>query len=135
MDSAVCNIMDGLFRQGAQIVLSTREGNQRWARTVDAYYEDGAFYIVTHIRSGKILQIKNNPAVTVCSSGLNVNGTGENLGSVLADENRALAEKIRMVFPYLDNGESSAQNCILRIRLTTGVLFSNGVKYDLDFTR
>lgn len=133
MDSTVHKIMDERFRHDTQIVLSTREGLQRWARTVDAYYENGAFYIITHARSGKIQQIKNNPAVKVCSDGLNVNGIGKNLGSVSDEKNRAIAEKLRSVFSSWYNGEGDLNNCILCIRLTSGFLFVDGVKYELDF--
>ncbi|MBQ3107981.1 MAG: pyridoxamine 5'-phosphate oxidase family protein [Clostridia bacterium] len=135
MDSNIYKIMNERFCRDTQIVLSTREGIQRWARTVDAYYEDGVFYIITHARSGKIQQIKKNPEVKVCSEGLNVNGIGENLGSVSEEKNLAIAQKLREVFCGWYNGESDPNNCVLSIRLTTGFLFADGVKYELDFTQ
>jgi uncharacterized pyridoxamine 5'-phosphate oxidase family protein len=35
-------------------------------RTVNSYYEDGAFYVVTYALSGKIKQIQKNANVAVC---------------------------------------------------------------------
>ena len=32
-------------------------------REVDAYYENGAFYVTTYAKSNKILQIAKNPAI------------------------------------------------------------------------
>jgi len=135
MDSTIYKLMDERFCRDTQIVLSTREGIQRWARTVDAYYEDGVFYIITHARSGKIQQIKKNPEVKVCSEGLNVNGIGENLGSIAEEKNRVIAQKLHEIFPVWYNDESDPNSCVLSIRLTTGFLFAGGVKYELDFTQ
>ncbi len=36
---------------------------QPYVRDVDAYYEDGAFYVVTYAKSSKMLQIAQNPDV------------------------------------------------------------------------
>ena len=135
MDSTIYKLMDELFCRDTQIVLSTREGTQRWARTVDAYYEDGSFYIITHARSGKIQQIKKNPAVKVCSEGLNVDGIGENLGLASEEKNSAIAKKLYEVFSALYSDENDPNNCILCIHLTRGFLFANGVKYALDFEK
>lgn len=135
MDSNLYKIMNERFRRDTQIVLSTREGIQRWARTVDAYYEDGVFYIITHARSGKIQQIKKNPEVKVCSDGLNVNGIGENLGFVTEEKNHTIAQKLHEVFSVWYNDENDPNNCVLAIRLTTGFLFEGGVKYELNFTQ
>lgn len=135
MDSNLYKIMNERFRRDTQIVLSTREGIQRWARTVDAYYEDGVFYIITHARSGKIQQIKKNPEVKVCSDGLNVNGIAENLGFVTEEKNHDIAQKLHEVFSVWYNDENDPNNCVLAIRLTTGFLFEGGIKYELNFTQ
>lgn len=39
---------------------------------------------------------------------------------------------------WIDNGHNNFEDentCILRIDLTDGVLFSNGTRYDFDFTK
>lgn len=42
-----------------------------YARDVDAYYEDGVFYIVTYAKTTKMQQVEQNPEVafTVCGDG------------------------------------------------------------------
>lgn len=38
---------------------------------------------------------------------------------------------------WIDNGHTNFEDentCILRVRLTDGVLFSHGIRYDIDFT-
>ncbi len=59
------------------------DGNIRpVVRTVDAYYENGTFYIVTNQKSNKMLQIAKNSEVSVagCLEMFTANGIGKNLG-------------------------------------------------------
>lgn len=66
------------------------DGNIRpVVRTVDAYYENGTFYIVTNRKSNKMLQIAKNPEVSVaaCLEMFTANGIGKNLGWVLDPRN------------------------------------------------
>lgn len=54
------------------------------------------------------------------------------------EENKAVAEKMRTVFAeWIDNGHNDFNDenvIILRIVLTDGILFSNGTRYELDFS-
>lgn len=94
-----------------------------YSRDVDAYYEDGVFYIVTYAKSTKMLQIEQNPEVafTVCGESISGNGIGENLGWVLDPKNAELRTKLRKVFAvWYDyaNNENDENCCILAIRIT-----------------
>ena len=83
-------------------------------------------------------QIANNPKVAVSGDWFTGRGSGENLGHILRKENVDLAVKLRTVFAeWYGNGhvnEADPHTVILRVRLTEGVLFSNGRRYDIDFT-
>lgn len=107
------------------------------ARYINAYYEDGCFYIITYALSGKMRQIEQNPAVALAGEWFSAKGEGENLGWFGLEENRAMAEKLRAAFAaWIDNGHNNFEDentVILRVRLTSGVLFSHGKKYELDF--
>jgi uncharacterized pyridoxamine 5'-phosphate oxidase family protein len=62
------------------------DGNPRpCVRDVDAYYEDGMFYIVTYAQSNKVKQIMNNPEVSISVhfEDFFSSGTVKNLGWVL----------------------------------------------------
>ena len=128
-----------LARFGADslISLATAKDSIPYVRTVDAYYENGAFYVLTHALSGKMRQLSENPNAAVSGDWFTARGTGENLGYVGKEENRAILEKMKNVFSaWLYNGHSDLKDentVILRIRLKSGVLFSNGVRYDIDF--
>lgn len=105
-------------------------------RNVNAYYEDGCFYVITYALSGKMRQIAENSRVAICGEWFTGHGTGENMGHILLEENAGIAEKLRKAFAaWYDNGhtnEEDANTVILRIRLTDGVLMSHGTRYDIE---
>jgi len=109
-------------------------------RGVNAYYEDGVFYITTYGKSNKILQIEQNPEVSIASSSemFTASGKGENLGWVLNPKNSELRTKLRAAFAqWYDsaNNEKDENCCILAIRLTKGILNINHWEklYHMDF--
>lgn len=109
-------------------------------RSVDAYYEDRAFYVVTHGKSNKIKQISQNAEVSVagCLEMFTANGVGENLGWALDPKNAEIRTKLRGAFAdWYDtaNDESDESCCFLAIRLTRGTLNINHWEklYHMDF--
>jgi hypothetical protein len=108
-------------------------------RDVDAYYEDGAFYVVTWAKSTKMLQIEQNSevALSVCGEWFNAGGTGENLGWVLEPKNADIRAKLRAAFVWYDsvNNENDENCCFLAIRLTNGIININHHEklYHMDF--
>jgi len=59
------------------------------------------------------------------------------MGHICLKANEDMADKLRTVFnEWYDNGhvnEEDPGTIILRIRLTDGVLFDHGTRYDLNF--
>ncbi len=131
-------ILKERFGKDSLIALATVSDGLPHVRTVDAVYIDGAFYVVTYALSGKMQQIARNPAVAISGDWFTAHGMGENLGHVLLPENAGIMQVLRAVFSaWYDNGhtnEADPNTCLLKIRLTDGVLFSNGTRYDIDFT-
>ena len=131
-------ILTDRFGKDSLIALATSVNNVPHVRTVDAVYIDGAFYVVTYALSGKMMQIAENPAVAISGEWFTAHGIGENLGHVLLEENRAVMAVLRTAFAaWYSNGHTNEEDpntCLLKIRLTDGVLFSNGTRYDIDFT-
>ncbi len=132
------DIMDERFGRDTLISLATTDGKAPFVRIVDSYYENGAFYTITHALSNKMKQIIKNPVVAVCGEWFTAHGVGENIGHPRDACNTELAAKLKGVFAeWYDNGhtdENDPNTCILRIRLTDGVLFHHGTRYDIDFT-
>ncbi|MBO5253437.1 MAG: pyridoxamine 5'-phosphate oxidase family protein [Clostridia bacterium] len=131
-------IMLERFGGDSLISLATAADNVPYVRTVNTFYEDGAFYVLTYGLSNKMRQIAENPTVAVSGDWFTAQGKGENLGFFGQPENANIANKMRAVFSeWIDNGHndfSDENTCILRVRLTEGVLFSHGTRYDIDFT-
>ena len=131
-------IMDERFGCDSLIALATVENGAPYVRAVNSYYEDGSFYVVTYAKSNKMRQIEKNHAVSICGDWFTAQGVGENLGHVRLPEHQEIMDKLRTVFAeWYDNGhvnEADENTVLLRIRLTRGVLFSHGTRYDIDFT-
>ena len=126
------------FGKDSLISLATSVENVPYVRTVDAFYNNDAFYVLTHALSGKMKQVEKNPIVAISGEWFTAHGRGINLGWFGSDENKAIAEKMRIVFAdWIDNGHSNLEDkntIILRIELTEGVLFSDGTRYEIDFS-
>ena len=133
---AASEILTRRFGHDTLVALATTADGIPHVRAVNAYYENGCFYVITHAKSGKIQQLAVNPNAALCGDWFTAHGIGENLGHVRLHPERM--ETLRTVFAsWYDNGhvnEDDPDTVLLRIRLTDGVLFSHGTRYDLDFT-
>lgn len=128
-------IMIERFGKDTVIALATVENGIPYVRYVNAYYENGAFYIITYALSNKMKHIKNNSAVAIAGEWFTAHGKGVNLGYFKKEENCAIAEKLKDVFAeWIDNGHMDFEDentIILRVELTDGVLLSHGTRYEL----
>lgn len=146
-----CRLLDDTFGDGKDNIIalatvaldSGDDGSPRpVVRCVDAVYVDGGFYVTTHGKSNKILQIEKNPEVSIasCSEMFTASGVAENLGWVLDAKNSALRDTLRTAFAawYDDANDETDENCcILAIRLRKGVLNVNHWErlYHMDFVQ
>ena len=134
----VKKIMAERFGKDTIMALATVENGLPYVRNVNAFYEDGAFYVITYGLSNKMRQIEKEPTVALAGEWFVAHGKGSSLGYFGKNENKDIAEKLRKAFSaWIDNGHNNFDDeytCILCIRLTDAVLFSYGTRYDLDFT-
>lgn len=133
------NVMTERFCKDSLIAIATTDGERLYNRIVDAYYEDGAFYVTTYALSNKMKQVESNPEVAVCAvDWFSGHGYGRNLGWVLDPKNAEIRLKLREAFVWYDdaNNEQDQNCCILEIRLTDGMLIKDhhAVRYQIDFT-
>lgn len=116
------------------IALATVEHEVPYVRNVNAYYEDGSFYIITYALSNKIKQIEKKPNVAIAGDWFTAHGKGNNLGYFGKEENRIIAGKLKIVFAeWIDNGHNNFDNentIILCVELTDGLLLSDGTRYE-----
>ena len=107
-------------------------------RDVDAYYEDGAFYVVTYAKSNKMLQIAQNNEVSIAVNfgWFTARGVGENLGWVMKPENATLRTKLRKAFEKwydMANDETDENCCFLKIELRDGALNINHAETMINY--
>ncbi len=127
------------FGKDGIIALATTLNDVPYVRNVNAFYEDGAFYVLTHGLSSKMRQIENNSAVAIAGDWFTAHGKAINLGYFGKEENARIAKKMKEVFSeWIDNGHNNfedANTCILCIKLTDGLLLSHGKRYEIDFSK
>ena len=130
-------IMEERFGGDTVIALATSENDLPSVRYVNTFYEDGAFYVLTYALSNKMKQLRANPSAAIAAEWFTANAVGENLGFFGRKENEEIARKMEFKFrEWIGNGHSDLTDentVILKLRLTTGVLFSHGTRYDLVF--
>ena len=120
--------MSERFGKDNVIALATTENDIPYVRNVNAFYEDKAFYVITHALSNKMKQLAKNSHAAISGEWFTAHGIGINLGYFGKAGNREIA----------DNGHNDftdTNTCILCIRLTDGILFSHGRRFDIDFTK
>lgn len=132
-------ILTQRFGKDNVIAMATVENGIPWVRNVNAYYEDGSFYVITHGLSAKMRHIANSPVVSVAGEWFTAHGTGENLGYFGNPENEEIAGKLKKVFAeWINNGHNDfgdINTCVLRIKLTDGVLLYHGTRIEINFTQ
>jgi general stress protein 26 len=137
MNKDALKVMNERFGKDNVVTLGTTNGDYPAIRCVNAYYEEGAFYVITYALSNKMKQIIKNPNVSVCAEWFTARGKGVNLGYFGKTENKEIADKLRKEFAeWIDNGHSNLEDentIILKVNLEDAVLFSYGTRYDINF--
>lgn len=128
-------ILNERFSKDSLMALATVDAKGiPWVRTIDAIFYKDSFFSITYALSGKVEQIRNNPTVAISGDWFSGHGIAENIGHVKAEKNKEIADKLRAAFAsWYDNGhtnEDDPNTIILRIKLTDGILFSNGTRYE-----
>jgi len=137
-------LMNERFTQDSLIAIATIEDGKPYNRMVDAYFHEGALYVVTYTLSNKMKQIAKNPNVALAAvDDFTGHGVGENLGHVLKEENAVIMDMLRKAFATWYTGghvnEADENTCLLKITLTKGIITDHQLKYGeryyaVDFT-
>ena len=127
-------IMTERFGKDMVIALATAEKGVPYVRYVNAYYESGAFYVITYALSNKIKHLENNPVIAIAGEWFTAHGRGINLGYFGKEENHRIAKRLKEVFSeWIDNGHTDfgdENTVILCVELTDGLLLSHEKRYE-----
>ncbi len=133
LDEFCGNGKDNLIGLATIALSPNADGNPRPAvRMVDAYYEDGVFYVSTDATKKKMQEIGKNNEVSICGLDWFVaQGTAENLGWVKEERNAEVRAKMKKIFQWFDAhaDEDNPNSIVLRITLTEGTITDNEKKY------
>lgn len=127
------------FHKDTAIALATLRDNLPECRFIDGYYKEGSIYVVTHQKSGKMLDIYQNNHVSIASEQwFQSHGIAIDLGHPLKEENVSLREELRTVFSsfygeHVD--ERDLHTNFLQIKLTDAILYWKGQKIQIDFRK
>ncbi len=137
LNDEVKKILTERFGRDTLITLATESNGKPYVRTVNACYEDGAFYVITHALSNKMRQLAQNPAAAIAGEWFTAHGKGVNLGYIEKEENRRIADRLKDAFAsWLNNGHVDLQDentVLLCVKLENGTLYVHGTRYDLEF--
>ncbi len=135
MNTLFNEIMTKRFSKDSLISIATSVNNIPYCRTVDSFYIDGSFYVITYALSNKMRQISLNPLVAISGEWFTGHGKAVNLGFFGKKENEDIARQLTDAFSsWINNGHNDFQDentIILEIKLTDGVVFSKGKRYEL----
>ena len=135
MNEQAAKIMEERFGHDCIIALATSSAGEPFVRFVNAYFERGSFFVITHRLSGKMAQLRENPSAAIAGEWFTGRARAYDEGWFCAEKNALLAEKLRRVFSqWIDNGHndfSDENTIILRLELTSGVLMADGKRYEI----
>lgn len=130
------SVMAELFGKDCVFALATADGNVPFVRMVDAYYENGAFYVVTCADSQKVGELEANERVSMCAEACRFSGIARNIGHPLSPQNAAIRQSLTRVFApwyFKHNDEGNEKMCYVKIEPHRGFFYLNGTGYDVDF--
>ncbi len=129
-------VLETLFARDYQFALATSNDNIPAVRFIDTFYDNGAFYIVTHGKSDKVKEIEHNPVVSLSKDLYRFSGIARNIGHPLLKENLKIREKLIKVFEpwyFAHNNENDENMCYIRVDLKQGLFYKDGTGYKVNF--
>ena len=128
-------ILSERFGKDSLMALATvDEKGVPWVRTIDAIFYEDSFYTIIYALSNKMKQIENNATVAISGDWFSGHALAESLGHIKLERNKEMADRLRTAFAsWYSNGhtnEDDPNTIILKLKLTDGILFSHGTKYE-----
>ena len=128
-------ILKERFGKDSLMALATVDSSGTpWVRTIDAVFWQDSFFTITHALSNKMQHLKQNPVAAISGEWFSGHAICQSLGYIKLPQNKQIADMLRQAFAaWYDNGhtnEDDPNTIILQIKLTDGVLFANGVRYE-----
>ena len=129
-------VLKSLFAKDCQFALATVSDQTPSIRIVDTFYDEVGFYIVTHAKSRKVVELMHSPNVALCHDLYRFSGTAKNIGHPLNEDNLKIRETLTKVFApwyFAHNDENDENMCFVKVELKEGFYYKDGKGFKVDF--
>ncbi|MCM1195297.1 MAG: hypothetical protein NC099_01940 [Corallococcus sp.] len=129
-------VMEENFGHVVELCLASCVDSNVTVRDLNAYYENGKFYILSKESNSLIRDISVNPRVGLCHGSHNIYGTAKSLGHPLEKQNAALRKTLRKQFSlnydeYVT--EHNPEMRIVEVTVTAAETYTRYHRYEIDF--
>ena len=135
-ESGVIEILQDRYSEDTILLISTAKENVPSIRSVDSFYYDGSFWIVTDSRNNYVTEILSNENVMISDGGHNRFWCkAEVVGHPLMEKNLVIREVYMKVFHnwYKEvNNESLKTTCFIKATPYKGYVHKDKMGYKFD---
>lgn len=121
------------------MLIATSKDNIPTVRSVDCFYYEGSFWVVTDLRCNYVKEIQANENVMVSDGGHNRFWCkGEVVGHPLEEKNLSIREVYKKVFNnwYEEvNNEALDSVCFVRAQILKGYIHNDSIGHNFDFEK
>lgn len=135
-DSNVVNLLQEKYSQDTILLLVTAKDNVPSVRSVDSFYYDGSFYVVTDSRCNYVQELMSNKYAMISDGGHNRFWCEAiNAGHPLAEQNKDIREVYLKMFEnwYKEvNNEDLETTCYIKVTPYKGYIHKDKIGYRFD---
>lgn len=136
--SGLLDIIKEKYEHDTILVVATSRDNVPNVRSVDSFFYDGSFWIVTDLRANYAKEIKNNPYVMISDAGHNRFWCKASIvGHPLDESNleiRKVYEKVFHNWYHEVNNEEIDTVCYIKVTPYKGYVHKDKLGYTFDLT-
>ena len=137
-DSGVIDIIKSKYSQDTILLIATAKDNVPTVRSVDSFYYDGSFWIVTDSRCNYVQEVMSNENVMISDGGHNRFWCkGKNAGHPLDEKNLSIREVYKKMFHHWYeevNNEELKTTCYIQVTPYKGYVHKDkqGYRFDIN---
>jgi len=136
-DSGIIDIIKEKYQYDTILLVATSNNNVPSVRSVDTFYYEGSFWVVTDLRCNYVNEIIKNKNVMISDGGHNrFWSKAEVVGHPLEEKNKSIRNVYMKVFNqwYKEvNNEDLDSVCYIKITPYKGYIHKDKIGYTFDF--
>jgi general stress protein 26 len=132
-ESGIIDIIKDKYQQDTILLIATAKDNVPSVRSVDTFYHDGSFWVVTDLRCNYVNEIISNENVMISDGGHNRFWSKASVvGHPLEEKNKSIRDVYMKVFHHWYeevNNESLDSVCYIKITPYKGYIHKDKIGY------